>query len=124
MVGNKGWATGPELRIRRLLHRAGLRYRMGRRPEPTLRMTADVVFTRARIAVFVDGCFWHSCPVHGHLPREHAEYWRAKLANNRRRDEETNRVLTDRGWMVVRVGEHEDPVSAAVQIRDLVRGRR
>ncbi len=124
MRGNRGKDTGPELRLRSLLHREGLRYRVSTRPLPELRRTADLVFTKARVAVFVDGCFWHGCAEH-HRPatNRNPEFWRDKIEGNRSRDEETNRRLSEAGWAVVRVWEHEDPVDAAQRVIAVVRGQ-
>lgn len=114
MQGNRGRDTRPELRLRRALHARGLRYRVDHPPLEGLRRRADVVFTRWRVAVFVDGCFWHGCPQHGTSPRANDDYWRAKIAGNVERDRDTDRQLADAGWWVVRVWEHE-PVEAGVE---------
>lgn len=117
--------TGPELAVRRLLHAAGLRYRVDRAPLPGLRRRADLVFGPARVAVYVDGCFWHGCPEHGNSPRANSEYWRPKLAGNRARDEDTDRRLAAAGWTVVRAWEHEDPGGVAARVEAAIRaGRR
>ena len=110
--------TTPELLLRRRLHAQGLRYRVHRRPLPELRRTADVVFSRARVAVFVDGCFWHGCPKHGTAPKTNADWWAVKLARNVERDAETDVLLADAGWSVVRVWEHEEPEAATARVRD------
>jgi DNA mismatch endonuclease (patch repair protein) len=107
--------TPAELALRSELHRAGLRFRVDA-PVAGLRRRPDIVFTKARIAVFVDGCFWHSCPIHGTRPKRNAEWWAEKLDGNVARDEETNRRLTEQGWAVIRVWEHEDPHEAAERI--------
>jgi DNA mismatch endonuclease (patch repair protein) len=114
--------TQPELRLRAELHRAGLRYRI-HHPLPGTRRRADVVFSGARVAVFVDGCFWHCCPEHGTKPRNNAEWWSAKLAGNVLRDRDTDRRLVEQGWRVVRVWEHEDPAEAARRVASAVRER-
>jgi DNA mismatch endonuclease, patch repair protein len=116
--------TGPELALRSELHRRGLRFRVDRAPVPEVRSRADLVFGPAKVAVYVDGCFWHSCPEHGTMPKANVEYWRPKLARNRERDTATTELLRERGWDVVRIWEHEDPVEAADQIEQLVRRRR
>jgi DNA mismatch endonuclease (patch repair protein) len=113
--------TAPELALRRALHRRGLRYRVGIRPIPELRGSADVVFTAARVAVYVDGCFWHMCPRHGTMPANNAEWWKAKLEGNRARDRRTDELLERHGWRVVRVWEHEEPEEAAARVAALVR---
>lgn len=116
MLGNRSANTKPELAVRRLLHAAGLRYRVAYRPESSLRRTADVVFTRQRVAVFIDGCFWHSCPEHGTPSKSNADYWSAKLARNVERDTDTTRRLEAAGWTVMRFWEHEDPKDVAAAI--------
>jgi DNA mismatch endonuclease (patch repair protein) len=113
MRGNRGRDTGPERQLRALLYARGLRYRVSHRPLPSLRRTADIVFPKARIAVFVDGCYWHGCPEHHRPARKNAEFWLGKITDNKRRDDETNRALADQGWTVVRCWEHEDPMSVA-----------
>jgi DNA mismatch endonuclease (patch repair protein) len=116
MRGNRGRDTGPERRLRSLLHSNGLRYRVSTRPLPHLRRTADIVFPRARIAVFVDGCYWHGCPEHYRPASKHSDFWTTKIADNKRRDAETNRALADEGWTVVRCWEHEAPEAAADRV--------
>jgi DNA mismatch endonuclease, patch repair protein len=118
-------ATGPELRLRRALWRQGLRYRVDA-PLALLgvRRRADLLFTGARIAVFVDGCFWHSCPEHGTRPKANAPWWNDKLDTNMRRDRDTDMRLRESGWLPVRVWEHEDMSEAAHRIALLIRERR
>ena len=105
--------TGPELAVRQRLHALGYRYRVDHRPQPDLRARGDLVFTRARVVVFVDGCFWHRCPRHATSPRHNGAWWRAKLDANVARDRATDRRLADADWRVVRIWEHEDPVIVA-----------
>lgn len=112
--------TGIELRLRRELHRRGLRYRLHQRLIPGLRREADITFRGARVAVFVDGCFWHSCPLHGTIPANNREWWENKLAGNRERDADTDARLRDEGWVVVRIWEHEDAGSAADRVQEIV----
>ncbi|NKX89291.1 very short patch repair endonuclease [Nocardia coubleae] len=114
--------TAPELALRRELHRAGLRYFVDRAPIRGQRRRADVVFPRRRVAVYVDGCFWHRCPEHATDPKNNAEWWAQKLAGNVARDRATDAALIEAGWQVVRVWEHEDPRVVAQQIVALVRG--
>jgi len=121
MQGNRSRDTKPELRVRSILHRRGLRYRVAARPIPSVRRTADVVFTKARVAVFVDGCFWHGCPEHYRRPASNVEYWDAKVLRNVARDREVDRLLTEAGWSVVRVWEHEAPAEVADRVERLVR---
>jgi DNA mismatch endonuclease (patch repair protein) len=113
--------TGPELALRRALHALGLRYRVAYPVPGQKRRTIDVAFTRARLAIFVDGCFWHGCPVHGTRPTANHSWWEAKLAANQSRDADTNRVLASCGWQVVRMWEHEDPIEVAKRIQLLLR---
>lgn len=115
--------TGVEAALRRELYRRGLRYRLHRRPLSGLRREADIVFVRPRVAVFVDGCFWHACPEHATWPKANAGFWRTKIEGNRARDRDTDARLREAGWAVVRVWEHEDPAGAAVHIERLVRDR-
>lgn len=123
MQSNRSRDTGPELRLRSELHRRGLRFFVDRAPIRGVRRRADLVFPRKKIAVFVDGCFWHGCPQHHTVSKTNAEYWREKVDTNRRRDRETDSLLRDSGWRVVRVWEHE-PVDVAVQrISDVVNSR-
>jgi DNA mismatch endonuclease, patch repair protein len=114
--------TSPELALRSALHRRGLRFYVDRSPIAGSRRRADVVFPRARVAVYVDGCFWHSCPEHGTSPRANAKWWREKLERNRQRDRDTDRNLFDVGWMVVRVWEHDDADEAATRVAAAVDG--
>ena len=107
MRSNKGRDTKPELALRHRLHARGYRYRVDYAPIEGFRRRADVVFTRAKIAVFVDGCFWHGCPVHATQPKINADYWLPKLARNIERDRDTDAVLEAAGWVVLRFWEHE-----------------
>ena len=122
MQGNKSRDTTPELSVRRILHAAGFRYRVAYRPVPTLRRTADIVFTKQRVAVFVDGCYWHACPEHGTVARSNANYWSAKLKRNVDRDIDTTARLEKSGWTVLRFWEHEDPTAVADRVISAVRG--
>jgi len=116
MLANRRRDTGPELALRRELHRRGLRFRVDHPPLRSLRCRADIVFTRQQIAVFVDGCFWHACPHHGNLPKANRDWWRAKLEVNVARDRRNDRALLDAGWHVIRVWEHEPTASAADRV--------
>jgi DNA mismatch endonuclease, patch repair protein len=111
--------TDCELALRSALFRLGLRYRTNFRIPGTRRL-ADVVFVMAKVAVFVDGCFWHGCPKHGTWPRANAEWWRAKIDGNVARDRNTDALLRSSGWRVVRVWEHQDPNSAATRIAGII----
>ena len=109
--------------MRRILHSDGFRYRLAM-PIPGLpRRTCDIAFPRQKVAVFVDGCFWHGCPVHASWPVANADWWLDKIQRNQARDLATAQHLHAKGWAVVRVWEHEDPRTAADRIEKLVRGR-
>lgn len=108
--------TKPELALRRELHRRGLRYRVEYQVLPDVRRRADIVFTRPRVVVFVDGCFWHRCPLHRSEPRANPAFWQDKLAANEARDRDTDRRLQERDWTVVRIWEHEPPDQAADRV--------
>jgi DNA mismatch endonuclease, patch repair protein len=112
MLGNRGSNTLPEMRLRRALHHRGLRFRVNYGVQAHRRVRPDIVFTKAKVAVFVDGCFWHHCPDHGSFPSRNRTFWSAKLRRNIQRDRRTNRALEAAGWVVLRVWEHE--VSADV----------
>ena len=116
--------TPAEMQLRRGLHRLGLRYRVDARPLGSMRTRADLVFAGARVAVFVDGCFWHSCPAHASVPRTNRDWWLRKLAANRERDERTTRELEEAGWLVLRFWTHEDMDRAAQRVAAAVRLRR
>jgi DNA mismatch endonuclease (patch repair protein) len=109
-----------EVLLRRELHRLGLRFRKHLRGLPG---TPDIAFTRARIAVFFDGCFWHACPDHGVLPKTNSAWWKAKLDGNKERDRRKDKALRELGWLPMHVWEHEDPAEAALQIRHVWRTR-
>jgi DNA mismatch endonuclease (patch repair protein) len=124
MRGIRRQDTRPERALRFELHRRGYRFRVdfpvpveGRSPR------ADVVFTRAKLAIFVDGCFWHGCPEHGHRPKENAHYWGPKIARNVERDREQEERLTHAGWVVLRVWAHEETETAAGRIEALLTRR-
>lgn len=121
--GNRRADTRAEIALRSELHRRGLRFRKdypvplaGQRP-----VRADIVFTKARVLVFVDGCFWHCCPEHFHPPKSNQEYWTPKLKANQARDRLVNRLCRQEGWTVIRVWEHESITSAADRINSVVR---
>lgn len=89
-----------------------------------MRRRADMVFPASRVAVFIDGCFWHSCPDHGTSPKNNRDWWQDKLATNRQRDRDTDEQLRQAGWTVVRAWEHEDPAAVAERIWRVVRDSR
>ncbi len=123
MQANRSRDTRPELAVRSAVHARGLRYRVAVRPVWGVRRSADLVFTRARVAVFLDGCFWHGCPEHFQMPATNPDYWGPKIAANAARDAETDALLAAEGWTVVRLWEHTLAVEAATRIEVLVRGR-
>ncbi|TXS62534.1 very short patch repair endonuclease [Streptomyces sp. sk2.1] len=108
--------TKPEVAIRKLLHAAGYRYRVNERVPGMSRRTIDIAFTRAKVAVLIDGCFWHGCPLHATRPKSNAEWWRVKLERNMERDRETNEHLIGAGWTVLRFWEHEPAAGVAEQV--------
>lgn len=118
--------TRPEMELRRALHTRGLRFRVQVPVPGRSRRKIDLAFTRAKLAVLVDGCFWHGCPTHGEVPATNTAWWAAKLEANRARDLDTGRALQDAGWTVIRVWEHMPPEEAAdiveATYRDLIRG--
>ncbi|MGH3609865.1 MAG: very short patch repair endonuclease [Pseudonocardiaceae bacterium] len=115
--------TPVEVAFRQLLHRRGLRFRVHRRPLPQLARVADVVFPRHRVAVFVDGCFWHGCPEHLMWPKSNAAWGRDKITGNQRRDHDTDVRLAESGWAVFRTWEHDDPSVAAEALAALLAKR-
>jgi len=122
MRGNRKTGSRPEADLRRELHARGLRYRKN----PSLRSSVglvrpDLAFAGPKVAVFVDGCFWHSCPVHGNTPGTNRDYWEPKLRRNRERDRQVTEALTADGWVVVRVWEHEPLAAAAAAVETAVR---
>ncbi|MFB7761965.1 very short patch repair endonuclease [Streptomyces xiamenensis] len=124
MQAIKARDTKPERRIRQLLHAQGLRYRVAARPLADLRRTADIVFRPAKTAVFIDGCYWHGCPEHYVSPKTNPGYWSEKVAGNMARDRDTDRRLTEAGWLVLRFWEHEDSADCADKVAAAVIARR
>lgn len=118
MRSNRRKDTKPEIAIRSLLHNQGLRYRVDFAPLAShKRRRADIVFTRLKIAVFIDRCFWHGCPEHATYPKRNEDYWLPKLARNIERDRETDAILREAGWTVIRIWEHEDVERAVESIK-------
>ncbi|MGV0788679.1 very short patch repair endonuclease [Mycolicibacterium sp. XJ2] len=123
MQANRWRDTRPELTLRSELFRRGLRYRVNKRPMPSLRRTADIIFSAAKVAVFVDGCFWHGCEEHHTVSKTNPEYWSEKVRQNRARDADTNLRLVAEGWFPVRIWEHESVHDAADRIESIIRSR-
>jgi len=115
--------TPCELAVRSAVHSLGLRYRVDWQL-PGTRRRADLAFPRLKIAVMIDGCFWHGCPKHGTWPKANADWWREKILENVRRDRDTDWKLAGVGWKVLRFWEHEDPVAAAYAVAAAVKGKR
>ncbi|WP_255551429.1 very short patch repair endonuclease [Granulicella sp. dw_53] len=120
MQGNKSRDTKPEIAVRSAVHALGMRYRVSARPLRYLRRTADLVFRNARVAVFVDGCFWRGCPKHHAPPKTNASYWATKIRGNKSRDEDTPKRLREEGRTVLRFWSHEEPLRVATQIEEVV----
>ena len=117
MQANRRADTQPEIRLRSALHRLGLRFRKDALvATSSRRVRVDVLFRRQRLAVFVDGCFWHGCPDHMTWPRANADWWRAKIARNTERDRQITLDLSDAGWTVIRAWEHENPDEVADRV--------
>lgn len=117
MRGNRKRDTRPEIALRRLLHAAGSRYRVNSLLQlGETRVRPDIVFRRKKIAVFIDGCFWHGCPRHGTRPKVNQHYWDPKIARNKARDRRNTRALRAAGWVVIRAWEHEPAPKVAARI--------
>ena len=124
MRGNRKTDSRPEANLRRALHKRGLRYRKNPSvPTSIGGVKPDLVFAGPKVAVFVDGCFWHSCPTHGNTPSTNRSYWEPKLRRNRERDRLVTDALTAEGWLVVRIWEHEPLASAASAVETAVRSK-
>ncbi len=123
MQANKGRDTKPEMALRSAVHALGLRYRVATPPLKGLRRTADLVFRKARVAVFLDGCFWHGCPEHHTVAATNARFWADKVKQNEERDRDTDRRLAEAGWLSLRFWEHEDSLQAALKVREVVAAR-
>lgn len=131
MLSNRGRDTKVELRVRSALHAVGLRYRLQLRVPGSSRRTIDVAFPKQRIAVFLDGCFWHGCPAHHTVSKTNAGFWADKVTRNRERDRDTDRLLQEAGWTSLRFWEHEEVdeivrivEEAVVREREAAAGRR
>lgn len=115
MRANKGRDTKPELQIRSALHARGWRFRVNYRPlAADRRRSVDIAFTRRKVVVLIDGCYWHGCPHHFIMPKTNEDYWSKKISGNQVRDVETSRLLADQGWTVLRFWEHT-PVAEVVR---------
>jgi len=119
MRSNRSRDTRPELAVRRELHRRGRRFFVNRRPVPTIRRTSDITFPRKRLAVLIDGCFWHGCPQHRSWPKTNSEFWLEKIEKNISRDVETTRLWENEGWHVLRFWEHQtvDEIVSTIEAR-------
>lgn len=115
--------TAPEIALRQVLFQRGRRYRVQYKVPGIPRRKVDIAFTRWKIAVEVDGCFWHGCPDHGTQPARNSEWWVWKIQRNQARDRDTDERLASLGWQVIRVWEHEDPAAAADRIEAEIRRR-
>ena len=124
MLGNRSRDTAPELALRRLVHAAGLRYRVAAKPLPGMRRTADLLFGPTHVAVFVDGCFWHGCPEHFVPPKTNPDYWREKIGRNVQRDRDTDSRLEEADWLVLRFWEHQPAETCAKSVVQAVSARR
>ena len=124
MQRNRSRDTKPELALRSAAHALGLRYRVNVRPLTGVRITADLVFRPAKVAVFMDGCFWHGCPEHATRVTTNGTYWAAKISRNQQRDARVNDLLTQAGWLVIRIWEHESAQEAALHVATIIRDRK
>jgi DNA mismatch endonuclease (patch repair protein) len=124
MRRQKRTGTSPEIALRSAAWALGLRYRVDAAlPIAGVRRRADMLFVGARIAVFIDGCYWHSCPLHATVPKSNTEWWLEKLARNVQRDRDTDERLGEIGWLSLRFWEHDDPIAAADRVRSAVLAR-
>jgi DNA mismatch endonuclease (patch repair protein) len=123
MKGARQRDTAPELAVRSAIRRLAIRYRVNYKVLPGSCRRADLAFLSARVALFVDGCFWHGCPIHGTWPKANAEFWRNKIETNQKRDRDTDERLREAGWLVVRAWEHDDPNTVASHVAKLVQRR-
>ena len=124
MRSNRSRDTGPEMALRHELFSRGLRYRVGLAPLPGIRRTIDIAFPGAKVAVMVDGCFWHGCPEHYKSPKSHIEYWEAKVRQNAARDASTTGLLEAAGWRVIRLWAHTPVAEMAAVVESAVKGQR
>ncbi|WP_168707327.1 very short patch repair endonuclease [Gordonia paraffinivorans] len=120
MSRQKSKNTAPEIAVRRCLHERGFRYRIDVKLEPDLRTRADLAWKGLKLAVFIDGCFWHGCPEHATRPAANREWWAKKLDTNIARDRRTDDALRSRGWVVRRFWEHQTPEEIADKIVETI----
>ena len=120
MKAVKSKNTAPEKAVRSALHRMGLSFRVDERPIKDLNRKADILFRSVMVAVFIDGCFWHGCPIHGTKSKTNAEFWEQKIKRNKERDRDTDKRLKAEGWKVIRIWEHEDSEQAAQKIYKII----
>lgn len=123
MRANRSRDTKPEILVRSLLHRRGLRFQVCAKPLADVRWTADVIFPARKVAIFIDGCFWHGCPDHYREPRTNSAYWSSKISRNQHRDGEFDRLLEAAGWTVVRRWAHDPPWVIADDVETAVRAK-
>jgi DNA mismatch endonuclease (patch repair protein) len=124
MRGNTARETKPEIRVRSALHRQGFRFRKNLRIATQRRaVNADIVFVTHRVAIFIDGCYWHGCPAHGRIPATNRGYWEQKIGRNVKRDAETTQLLSEIGWKACRYWEHEDPDEVAAHVASILQRR-
>jgi DNA mismatch endonuclease (patch repair protein) len=109
--------TKPEIALRKALSKEGYRYRL-HYGNPKI----DIAFVSKKVAVFVDGCFWHMCPKHSHFPKSNRKFWVPKLKRNKARDKKTNKVLAKMGWKVIRIWEHDIHVNTLRCVKRIIRG--
>jgi DNA mismatch endonuclease (patch repair protein) len=120
MARTRGRDNGIERALRSALHRKGIRFRL-HYPVPSVpRRSIDIALPARRVAIFVDGCFWHGCREHGTWPTRNAQFWREKIEANTRRDQSTDKALKNAGWCVVRVWEHDDADEAVRRIIQVI----
>lgn len=120
MLANRRRDTKPELLLRSALHRSGMRFRVDFPPIKGLRRRADIVFPRSKVAVFIDGCYWHGCPLHGTIPKTNTAFWREKIGANQIRDAETNARLEEAGWIPIRIWEHDAIEESVARIQEIL----
>ena len=124
MEAAKPKGTLPEIKLQSALEQVGVLFEVDVKPIDNLQRRADILIRDERIAIFVDGCFWHGCPIHGTQAKANAKFWADKINRNKERDLDTNRRLAEDGWTVLRIWEHEDPKQISNQVVELISIRR